>query len=89
MQTSGRSCRENANAHLRPHPARPMTGSARSGTHTPRRCCVGALVAGLLRERALLHTGSAAEYFTWLNAKLDSIEAMPSSRVSLFFKNAS
>ncbi len=35
------------------------------------------------------HTGSAIEYFTWLNAKLDSIEAMPSSRVSLFFKNAS
>src|SRR2546421_57732 len=35
------------------------------------------------------HTGSAIEYFTWLNAKLDSIEAIPSSRVSLFFKNAS
>jgi hypothetical protein len=35
------------------------------------------------------YTGSAIEYFTWLNAKLDSIEAMPSSRVSLFFKNAS
>jgi NAD(P)-dependent dehydrogenase (short-subunit alcohol dehydrogenase family) len=35
------------------------------------------------------HTGSAIEYFTWLNAKLDSIEAMPSSRVSLFFRNAS
>jgi hypothetical protein len=35
------------------------------------------------------HTGNAMEYFTWLNAKLDSIEAMPSSRVSLFFKNAS
>src|SRR2546430_2775364 len=35
------------------------------------------------------HTGSAMEYFTWLKAKLDSIEAMPSSRVSLFFKNAS
>jgi hypothetical protein len=35
------------------------------------------------------YTGSAAEYFTWLSAKLDSIEAMPSSRVSLFFRNAS
>ena len=35
------------------------------------------------------HTGNAIEYFTWLNAKLDSIEAMPSSRVSLFFRNAS
>src|SRR6266403_2625969 len=35
------------------------------------------------------HTGSAIEYFTWLNAKLDSIEAMPSSRVSLFFRKAS
>ena len=35
------------------------------------------------------HTGSAIEYFTWLSAKLDSIEAMPSSRVNLFFKNAS
>ncbi|MGF6431708.1 hypothetical protein ABIE91_006928 [Bradyrhizobium elkanii] len=35
------------------------------------------------------HTGNAVEYFTWLSAKLDSIEAMPSSRVSLFFRNAS
>jgi hypothetical protein len=35
------------------------------------------------------HTGSAMEYLTWLSAKLDSIEAMPSSRVSLFFRNAS
>jgi hypothetical protein len=39
--------------------------------------------------RVYFHTGSAMEYFTWLSAKLDSIEAMPSSRVSLFFKNAS
>jgi hypothetical protein len=38
---------------------------------------------------ATAHTGSAIEYFTWLSAKLDSIEAMPSSRVSLFFRNAS
>ena len=37
----------------------------------------------------LPHTGSAIEYFTWLSAKLNSIEAMPSSRVSLFFRNAS
>src|ERR1700710_1280037 len=35
------------------------------------------------------HTGSAMEYFTWLSAKLDSMGAMPSSRVSLFFRNAS
>ncbi|MEH2535933.1 hypothetical protein V1277_004768 [Bradyrhizobium sp. AZCC 1588] len=35
------------------------------------------------------HTGSAIEYFTWLNAKLDSMDAMPSSRVSLVFRNAS
>src|ERR1700675_18223 len=35
------------------------------------------------------HTGSAMEYFTWLSTNLDSIEAMPSSRVSLFFRNAS
>jgi hypothetical protein len=36
-----------------------------------------------------VHTGSAMEYFTWLSAKLDSIEAIPSSRVSLLFKKAS
>ena len=41
------------------------------------------------QESASPHTGSAIEYFTWLSAKLDSIEAMPSSRVSLFFRNAS
>jgi hypothetical protein len=35
------------------------------------------------------HTGRAMEYLTWLSAKLLSIEAMPSSRVSLFFRNAS
>ena len=35
------------------------------------------------------YTGSATEYFTWLSAKLDSIEAMPSSRVSLVFRKAS
>lgn len=34
-------------------------------------------------------TGSAIEYFTWLSAKLDSIEAMPSSRVSLVFRKVS
>ena len=39
--------------------------------------------------RQLCHTGSAIEYFTWESAKLDSIEAMPSSRVSLVFRNAS
>ena len=36
-----------------------------------------------------VQTGSAGEYFTWLSAKLHSIEAMPSSRVSLVFRNAS
>ncbi|MGY4369101.1 hypothetical protein ACVW1A_005166 [Bradyrhizobium sp. LB1.3] len=35
------------------------------------------------------YTGSAIEYFTWLSAKLDSIEAMPSSRVSLVFRKVS
>jgi hypothetical protein len=45
--------------------------------------------ASLTMTESNTHTGSAIEYFTWLNAKLDSIEAMPSSRVSLFFKNAS
>jgi uncharacterized protein involved in response to NO len=42
-----------------------------------------------MTRRELCHTGSAIEYFTWLSAKLDSIEAIPSSRVSLFFRNAS
>ena len=44
---------------------------------------------GFLRSQERHYTGSAIEYFTWLNAKLDSIEAMPSRRVSLFFKKAS
>ena len=35
------------------------------------------------------YTGSAIEYFTWLSAKLLSIDAIPSSRVSLVFRNAS
>ena len=51
------------------------------------------LKPGLLRRFAPrndeAHTGSAIEYFTWLSAKLLSIEAMPSSRVSLVFRNAS
>ena len=46
------------------------------------------LMSGIFRG-AGFHTGSAIEYFTWLSAKLNSIEAMPSSRVSLFFRNAS
>jgi len=41
------------------------------------------------RGAKFVYTGSAIEYFTWLSAKLDSIDAMPSSRVSLFFRNAS
>jgi hypothetical protein len=43
----------------------------------------------LAMAKPTTHTGSAIEYFTWLSAKLDSIEAIPSSRVSLFFRNAS
>ena len=49
----------------------------------------GGAVAKPVIHRGCRHTGSAIEYFTWLSAKLDSIEAMPSSRVSLFFRNAS
>jgi hypothetical protein len=45
--------------------------------------------ASLGRDDSEHHTGSATEYFTWLSAKLDSIEAMPSSRVSLVFRKAS
>ena len=53
-------------------------------------CCAMDCVAALaLTRRVPCHTGSAIEYFTWLSAKLDSIEAMPSRRVSLFFRNAS
>jgi hypothetical protein len=77
----------------------------RSGTHTRRRILLRTVFDGFLQQQMTgvmgpgvrqafagttkNHTGSAAEYFTWLNAKLDSIEAIPSSRVSLFFKNAS
>src|ERR1700722_16792912 len=64
-----------------PHPAR--TASAQT---SPTR---GAGKKGDPQKSASPHTGSAIEYFTWLSAKLDSIEAMPSSRVSLFFRNAS
>jgi hypothetical protein len=42
-----------------------------------------------LRQPCLRQTGSAMEYFTWLSAKLDSIEAMPSSLVSFVLRNAS
>ena len=48
-----------------------------------------ALAKAASQNRDDNYTGSAIEYFTWLSAKLDSIEAMPSSRVSLFFRNAS
>jgi hypothetical protein len=46
---------------------------------------------GMTAEKSAyrVHTGSAGEYFTWLSAKLLSMEAMPSSRVSLVFRNAS
>ena len=40
-------------------------------------------------KRRKPYTGNAMEYFTWLSAKLDSMEAMPSSRVNLFLRNAS
>src|SRR3954462_14303617 len=75
---------------------------AKAGTHNPRpfnrtkmvetACRItsdGGYGSPPSRGRGEYYTGSAIEYFTWLSAKLDSIEAMPSSRVSLFFKNAS
>ncbi len=63
----------------------------RSEAIHPSACgAMDSLLASLaMTWRELCHTGSAIEYFTWLSAKLDSIEAMPSSRVSLFFRNAS
>ncbi|MEH2556982.1 hypothetical protein V1286_004511 [Bradyrhizobium algeriense] len=67
---------------------RPMTGSAKQSMRPLCRemdCFASLAVAW----RVSCHTGSAIEYFTWLSAKLDSIEAIPSSRVSLFFRNAS
>src|SRR6202795_2617423 len=63
---------------------------ARSGA--TKQSTLALLPDGLLRSArndGAPHTGSAIEYFTWLKAKLDSIEAMPSRRVSLFFRNAS
>src|SRR3954470_11031383 len=75
---------------------------AEAGTHNPRpfnrtkmvetACRItndGGYGSPPSRGRREYYIGSAMEYFTWLSAKLDSIEAMPSSRVSLFFKNAS
>ena len=72
---------------------------AKVGTHNPRERFCGRCLPprpyqssrgmGPDVRRDDNYTGSAIEYFTWLSAKLDSIEAMPSSRVSLFFRNAS
>src|ERR1700722_7170978 len=69
---------------LSPRIETPHPPSLREGTFSHKGRREGAVDAILSP-----HTGSAIEYFTWLNAKLDSIEAMPSSRVSLFFRNAS
>ena len=80
-----------------------MTDLPHTGTHSHREkfCEWSLLLSFIERSRGMGpgvrrddeipfgYTGSAIEYFTWLSAKLDSIEAMPSSRVSLFFKNAS
>ncbi|MGY4161819.1 hypothetical protein ACVINW_007661 [Bradyrhizobium sp. USDA 4461] len=52
-------------------------------------CQDDAVVSAPFARSTNTHTGNAVEYFTWLSAKLDSIEAMPSRRVSLFFRNAS
>jgi len=60
--------------------------------HSCRRPCHRYAVPRAVGRESLMRAikpGSAIEYFTWLSAKLDSIEAMPSSRVSLFFRNAS
>ena len=91
MQTSGASaprereshvCRRTGGAKRNPSPLR----SALTGIASLHPSYASALA---MTWRELCHTGSAIEYFTWLSAKLDSIEAMPSSRVSLFFRNAS
>ena len=92
MQTSGAIRRENAKSY-----PRRMGGAKRyPSPHAPALMGIASLHPsyGLqaplaMTWRELRHTGSAIEYFTWLSAKLDSIEAMPSSRVSLFFRNAS
>ena len=100
MQTSGALCRENRERRIQPSLRRREARSAMTQyprgrsdrTDKPRRtgspACAGDDSRWTLRK-SLRHTGSAIEYFTWLSAKLDSIEAMPSSRVSLFFRNAS
>src|SRR2546423_1827278 len=94
-KTSGETRREIANAYSLPTSSRRTPGPIRRGGI----CLKRWLTACLNNDRRWLwvpafagttsHTGSAIEYFTWLNAKLDSIEAIPSSRVSLFFRNAS
>ena len=95
MQTSGALCREIAKRIFsRRHPRRRVTQYSRGSsgwTDKPRRTGSPACAAydSPLALRKVVYTGSAIEYFTWLSAKLDSIEAMPSSRVSLFFRNAS
>jgi hypothetical protein len=67
MQTSGRSCRENANAHLpfeiliekQVSSSRTSEHSERrSGTHTPRRSLLSALVDGFLSTTRVGDYGS-------------------------------
>ena len=95
MQTSGDQRRENAKSYSAvvtreggrssiPEVAviEPISRGVLDPPHARGMTAVGA-------ARHVFYTGSAIEYFTWLSAKLDSIEAMPSSRVSLFFRNAS
>ncbi len=98
MQSSGVMHRENAKSYLSVVMPRACGASSKprllnsssdlSGIldRRPSRTMTAKQITGSLKKP---HTGSAMEYFTWLSAKLDSIEAMPSSRVSLFFRNAS
>ena len=89
MQASGAIRRENAQARsavMRCERSDPVISAS---AVTPRAALWIRFASLAMTWRELCHTGSAIEYFTWLSAKLNSIEAMPSSRVSLFFRNAS
>src|ERR671918_576966 len=82
-QTSGSSCREIANAHS---VVIVREGGRSSIPETSMTELIGRSLLDIPPSRGMTavgaehHTGSAIEYFTWLSAKLDSIEAMPSSR---------
>jgi hypothetical protein len=82
VQTSGATRCENAKLY-------PRHCERSEAIHPSASRAMDCFAALAMTRRELCHTGSAIEYFTWLSAKLDSIEAMPSSRVSLFFRNAS